>query len=140
MNGLAQHAALISPPSPHPTTPTQPLPAVSAQHKISDYLPFLKTNATMCLVGIPPEPYNLHAAEILMKRLKIGGSIIGGIKETQDMLDFCGRHNITSMIELIPAAYANKAIARLVKNDVRFRFVIDVAGTLTPDSPEVEDA
>lgn len=56
---------------------------MSAQHKLSDYLPFLKTNATLCLVGIPPEPYQLHAGEILMKRLKIGGSIIGGIKETQ---------------------------------------------------------
>ena len=71
--------------TPHPLLPpTAPLPTtVSAQHKLSDYLPFLKTNATLCLVGIPPEPYQLHAGEILMKRLKVGGSIIGGIKETQ---------------------------------------------------------
>lgn len=74
-----------SPTPPHPTPPnsTHIIHAVSAQHKLSDYLPFLKTNATLCLVGIPPEPYQLHAGEILMKRLKVGGSIIGGIKETQ---------------------------------------------------------
>ena len=66
-----------------------PPTAVSAQHKLSDYLPFLKTNATLCLVGIPPEPYQLHAGEILMKRLKIGGSIIGGMKETQVFMRGC---------------------------------------------------
>ncbi len=113
---------------------------MSAQHKLSDYLGFLKTNATYCLVGIPPEPYAIHAGELLMKRIKIGGSIIGGIKETQDMLEFSGRHNITSMIELVPASYANKAMERLAKNDVKFRFVIDVGGSLSVDSPEVEDA
>jgi D-arabinose 1-dehydrogenase-like Zn-dependent alcohol dehydrogenase len=114
--------------------------AVSAQHKLSDYLPFLKTNATYIIVGIPPEPYAIHAGELLMKRLKIGGSIIGGIKECQSMLTFCGQHNITSMIELIPASYANKAMKRLNSNDVKFRFVIDVGGSLSADSPEVEEA
>ena len=56
------------------------------------------------------------------------------------MLEFCGRHNITSMIELVPTSYANKAMARLAKNDVKFRFVLDIAGSLSKDSPEVEDA
>ena len=66
--------------------------------------------------------------------------MIGGQRETQEMLDFAGRHNITAMIELIPASYANKALARLAKNDVKFRFVMDVGGSLSQDSPEVEDA
>jgi len=96
---------------------------VSAQHKLQDYLPFLKTNGTYILVGIPAKPYDLHAGDLLMSRLKIGGSIVGGIKETQDMLHFCGRHGIVSMIEKVPASYANKAMARLEKNDVKFRFV-----------------
>lgn len=56
------------------------------------------------------------------------------------MLEFCGRHNITSMIEKVPASYVNKAMARLEKNDVKFRFVLDIAGTLSASSPEVEDA
>jgi D-arabinose 1-dehydrogenase-like Zn-dependent alcohol dehydrogenase len=113
---------------------------VSAVHKLQPYLQMLKTNATMCLVGIPSQPYEIHAGDLLMKRIKIGGSIIGGIAETQEMLNFCGRHNITSMIELVPATYANKAMKRLQKNDVKFRFVLDIANTLTKESPEVEDA
>lgn len=113
--------------------------AVSAPHKLSDYLGFLKTNATYIIVGIPPEPYALHARELLTNRIKIGGSLCGGIAECDAMLRFCGRHNITSMIELIPASYANKAMKRLKSNDVKFRFVIDVGGSLSADSPEVED-
>ena len=68
-----------------------------------------------------------------------GGSIIGGIQETQEMLDFCSRHNITAMIDMIEPTYVNKAMDRLAKNDVKFRFVIDLR-KLGEDTPEVEDA
>lgn len=113
---------------------------VSAKHDLQPYFAYLKTNASYCVVGVPPEPYAVHAGDLIFKRIKFGGSLIGGISQTQDMLDFCGRHNITATIELIPASYANKAMQRLVKNDVHFRFVIDIANSLSASSPEVEDA
>ena len=85
--------------------------------------PPLPSSLPPSLPGIPPHPYELNAGDLLMSRLKIGGSMIGGIKETQEMLEFCGRHGIVSMIEKVPVSYANKAMARLEKNDVKFRFV-----------------
>ncbi|TFJ83700.1 hypothetical protein NSK_004804 [Nannochloropsis salina CCMP1776] len=126
--------------SAHARTMDYIVDTVSAPHKLQDYLPFLKTGATLCLVGIPTKPYELHAGDVLMQRLKVAGSVIGGIRETQEMLDFCGRHGITSMIETVPAAYANKAMARLEQNDVKFRFVLDIGGTLSASSPELEGA
>lgn len=112
---------------------------VSAPHSLDLYFGLMKHNASICIVGIPPENFSVAPGAVVFKRLKVGGSLIGGITETQEMLDFCGRHNITSMIELIPSNYLNKALARLEKNDVKFRFVIDVS-TIAEDSPEVETA
>ena len=81
----------------------------------------------MVVVGIPDAPVPVNAFSIVMGRRSLAGSLIGGIKETQEMLDFCGKHNITCDIELIPASKINDAYERVVKSDVRYRFVIDMA-------------
>jgi uncharacterized zinc-type alcohol dehydrogenase-like protein len=100
---------------------------VSAQHEYNDYLPLLKINGTMVLVGIPPEAPALDAVNLISKRRSIAGSMIGGIKETQEMLDYCAEHNIVSDVEVIPMNYINEAFERVIKGDVRYRFVIDMA-------------
>ncbi|PSB47137.1 NAD(P)-dependent alcohol dehydrogenase [Chamaesiphon polymorphus] len=103
------------------------LDTVSAQHDINAYLLLLKRDGNLTQVGVPPEPLSLNVGSLVFGRRSLSGSLIGGIKETQEMLDFCGKHNITSDIELIPIQKINEAYDRLVKNDVKYRFVIDMA-------------
>lgn len=91
------------------------------------YLSLLKRDATMVCVGIPEEASSLNTLPLIMKRRHIAGSLIGGLKETQEMLDFCGKHHITADIELIPIQKINEAYERMLKSDVKYRFVIDMA-------------
>jgi alcohol dehydrogenase (NADP+) len=103
------------------------LDTVSAQHDINAYLVLLGRDGNLTQVGVPPEPLSLNVGSLIYGRRSLSGSLIGGIKETQEMLDFCGEHNITSDIELIPIQKINEAYDRLVKSDVKYRFVIDMA-------------
>ena len=102
------------------------LDTVSANHEYDDYLRLLKLNGTMILVGLP-DPTKVSAFALVGKRRSLAGSMIGGIRETQEMLDFCAEHGIASDIELIPISYINEAYERMLKSDVRYRFVIDLA-------------
>lgn len=102
------------------------LNTVSANHEYSTYLKLLKTNGTMIIVGIPEVPSKLPANVLINQRRSIMGSLIGGIKETQEMLDYCAEHNITSEVEVIDMQYINEAYERMLKNDVKYRFVIDL--------------
>ncbi len=103
------------------------LDAVSADHDINAYISLLKRDGTLTLVGAPEKPLPVSAFSFLMGRRRLAGSAIGGIKETQEMLDFCADHDITSDIELIPIQRINEAYERLLKSDVKYRFVIDMA-------------
>jgi uncharacterized zinc-type alcohol dehydrogenase-like protein len=103
------------------------LNTVSTEHDINDYLGLLATDGTLVVIGLPGVPFAVHANSLLSGRRSMAGSMIGGIAQTQEMLDFCGAKNIVSEIELISADYANTAYERTVKSDVRFRFVIDIA-------------
>lgn len=100
---------------------------VSAKMDWNQYLNLLKRDGTMVVVGVPAENIPLGAFSLISGRRSLAGSLIGGIKETQEMLDFCGKHNIVSDIELIPAEKINEAYERVLKSDVRYRFVIDIA-------------
>jgi uncharacterized zinc-type alcohol dehydrogenase-like protein len=102
------------------------LDTVSAQHDINIYLSLLKRSGNMVLVGAPETPLSLSSFNLIMQRRSIGGSLIGGIKETQEMLQFCAEHGIVSDIELIPIQKINEAYARMLKSDVKYRFVIDL--------------
>lgn len=101
------------------------LNTISAPHSYDAYLGLLKLDGAMVLLGLPPGQ-NISAGSLITKRRSLAGSLIGGIKETQEMLDFCGKHEITSDIELIPIQKINEAYIRMVKNDVKYRFVIDM--------------
>ncbi len=103
------------------------LDTVSANHDMNSLLRMLKLDATLCLVGAPEKPLDIAAFSLLVPRKSLAGSCIGGIKETQEMLDFCAKHNIASQIELINIQDINKAYERLLKQDVKYRFVIDMA-------------
>jgi uncharacterized zinc-type alcohol dehydrogenase-like protein len=103
------------------------LDTVSAEHDINEYLSLLTTDGTLVVIGLPGVPFAVNAGSLLSGRRSMAGSMIGGISETQEMLDFCGVKNIVSEIELISADYVNTAYERTVKSDVRFRFVIDIA-------------
>lgn len=100
---------------------------VSAPHDYNQLLRTLDTNGVMICVGIPPTPIELMGFALLGNRRSIAGSSIGGIPETQEMLDYCAKHNITSDIELIDIANINEAYERMLKGDVKYRFVIDMA-------------
>lgn len=101
---------------------------VSVSHNLDPYLELLKRDGTLCLVGAPPTPHpSPNVTSLIFGRKTIGGSLIGGIKETQEMLDFCGKHNITSDVEIIPIQKINEAYERMLKSDVKYRFVIDIA-------------
>jgi uncharacterized zinc-type alcohol dehydrogenase-like protein len=103
------------------------LDAVSAEHDINAYLNLLGRDGNLTLVGAPEKPLPVAAFSLIMGRRSLSGSAIGGIAETQEMLDFCGKHNITSDVEVIPIQKVNEAYARLVKSDVKYRFSIDMA-------------
>jgi alcohol dehydrogenase (NADP+) len=103
------------------------LDAVSAEHDINAYLSLLKLDGTLCLVGAPEKPLPVAAFNLLLPRRQFAGSAIGGIAETQEMLDFCAEHGITSDIEMISIDQVNEAYERLLKQDVKYRFVIDMA-------------
>ncbi len=103
------------------------LDTVAAQQDLNAYLALLKRDGTLTLVGIPPEPVPLAAFNLIAPRRQLTGSLIGGIAETQEMLDFCAEHGITSDIELIRIDQINEAYERMLKSDVKYRFVIDLA-------------
>ncbi|STY28413.1 oxidoreductase, Zn-dependent and NAD(P)-binding [Legionella wadsworthii] len=100
---------------------------VSAKIDWNEYFSLLKRDGTMVVVGVPEESIPIEPFQLIVRRRRLAGSMIGGIKETQEMLDFCGKHNIVSDIELIPIQKVNEAYERVVKSDVRYRFVIDIA-------------
>lgn len=102
------------------------LDAVSAEHDINAYLHHLKHDGTLAIVGAPEKPLPVSVFNLIMGRKSFAGSLIGGIAETQEMLDFCGRHNITADIELINIQQVNDAYERMLKGDVKYRFVIDM--------------
>ena len=103
------------------------LNTISAPHDINAYLALLKRNGTMCLVGMPEEPYSLYPASIVFGDKSLSGSLIGGLKVTQEMMDFCVENNIGANIEMIDIKDVNDAWHRMEKNDVKYRFVIDMA-------------
>ena len=103
------------------------LNTVSAELDINDYLKLLKTDATLVVIGLPGKPYAVEAGSLLRLRRSLAGSMIGGIPQMQEMLDFCGKHNILSDVEVIKADYINKAYDRTVASDVKYRFVIDAS-------------
>ena len=103
------------------------LDAVSAEHDINAYLQLLRRDGNMTLVGAPAKPHAVAAFSLIFKRCSLSGSPIGSIAETQEMLDFCGRHNITADVEVIPIQKVNEAYERLSSADVKYRFSIDMA-------------
>jgi len=100
---------------------------VSAQHDYNEYLALLKTNGVMIIVGAPPQPTPVSAFPFIMGRRSLVGSLVGGLKETQEMLDYCAEHNITSDVEVISIDQINEAYDRTLAGDVHYRFVIDMA-------------
>ncbi len=103
------------------------LDAVSADHDINAYINLLRRDGNLTMVGAPEKPLSLSVFGLIMKRRSLSGSPIGGIPETQEMLDFCGKHNITADVEVIPIQKINEAYDRLLKQDVKYRFSIDMA-------------
>jgi alcohol dehydrogenase (NADP+) len=99
---------------------------VSAPHDYSKFLNTLDTDGVMICVGAPPEPTPIPAFSLLLQRRSIVGSLIGGIPETQEMLDYCAENGITSDVEVIPIQQINEAYERVLKGDVKYRFVIDI--------------
>ena len=99
---------------------------ISAPHDYNKYLSLLRLEGAMVLLGVPPEPTAVAAGSLIFGRKVLTGSLIGGIQETQEMLDFCAEHGIVSEIELIPVQQVNEAYDRMLKNDVRYRFVLDM--------------
>lgn len=101
---------------------------ISAPHNLDTYLSLLKRDGTLCLIGAPPTPHPSPSINnFIFKRRQLAGSLIGGLKETQEMLNFCAKHHVLADIELIPIQKINEAYARLEKSDVKYRFVIDIA-------------
>nr|GMC67552.1 8-hydroxygeraniol dehydrogenase-like [Ipomoea batatas] len=103
---------------------------VAAVHPILPLLSLLKTNGKLVMVGAPEKPLELPIFPLLMGRKLVAGSLIGGIKETQEMLDFSAKHNVVPEVEVVPVDYANTAMERLAKADVKYRFVLDIGNTL----------
>jgi alcohol dehydrogenase (NADP+) len=103
------------------------LDAVAAEHDINAYINMLARDGNITLVGAPPNPLPVGVFGLLFRRRSFSGSLIGGIAETQEMLDFCSKHNITSDVEVIPIQKVNEAYERLVRSDVKYRFSIDMA-------------
>jgi uncharacterized zinc-type alcohol dehydrogenase-like protein len=103
------------------------LDTLSANHDYTKYVGMLKVDGTLICVGLPAEPINMHVFNIVFTRKCVAGSLIGGLPETQEMLDFCAEHNITSDVEVIPIQQIQQAYQRMLKSDVKYRFVIDMA-------------
>ena len=104
------------------------LNTVAASHNLDAYTALLKRDGTLVLVGAPEHPHpSPNVTNLIFRRRSIAGSLIGGITETQEMLDFCAEHNIVSDIEMIPIQKINEAYERMLKSDVKYRFVIDMA-------------
>jgi uncharacterized zinc-type alcohol dehydrogenase-like protein len=103
------------------------LNTIPVPHDMNPYVSLLKRDATMCVVGALGPTADLNTAPLVMGRRRIAGSLIGGLKETQDMLNFAGTHNITADVEVIEMAGINEAYARMQRSDVKYRFVIDIA-------------
>jgi len=103
------------------------LDTVSASHDYNMYLHMLKTDGVMVCVGAPPTPTEILGFNLILKRRSIAGSLIGGLPETQEMLDYCAEHNIVSDVEVIDIKDINESYERMLKGDVRYRFVIDMA-------------
>lgn len=104
------------------------LNTVAVAHDLDAYMELLKRDGTMCLVGVPGEPHpSPSVANLVFRRRQLAGSLIGGLKETQEMLDFCAEHGIVSDVEVIPIQQINQAYERMLKSDVKYRFVIDMA-------------
>jgi alcohol dehydrogenase (NADP+) len=103
------------------------LDAIAADHDISAFINLLRRDGNITLVGAPENPLAVSAFGLIMGRRSLSGSPIGGIAETQEMLDFCGAHNITADVEVIPIQKVNEAYERLLKSDVKYRFSIDMA-------------
>jgi uncharacterized zinc-type alcohol dehydrogenase-like protein len=101
------------------------LNTVSAELDINKYLNLLKLDGTLVVIGLPGKPYSVHVGSLLNGRRSIGGSMIGGIPELQEMLNLCGEKSIVSDVEVINADYINQAYERTVASDVKYRFVID---------------
>ena len=126
----AQHFALTSDPEQLKALANQfdfILDTVSAPHDYNQYLKMLNVNGVMICVGVPPTPAEIAGFNLLKNRRSIAGSSIGGLPETQEMLDYCAEHNISSDVELIAMADINEAYERMLKGDVKYRFVIDMA-------------
>ena len=103
------------------------LDAVAADHDLNAYINLLRRDGTLTMVGAPEKPLPIAVFGLIMGRRSLSGSPIGGLAETQEMLDFCGDHNITSDVEVIPVQKVNEAYERLLKSDVKYRFSIDIA-------------
>lgn len=103
------------------------LNTVSAPLDINDYIGLLKRDGTLCNVGLPSSPYTVQPGGLIFSRRSFAGSMIGGIKETQEMLDFCAKHNVVADVELIKISEINEAFKRMLASDVRYRFVIDMS-------------
>ncbi|APR81286.1 Alcohol dehydrogenase [Minicystis rosea] len=99
---------------------------ISAPHDYNKYLKMLRPQGTMVVVGVPPEPTPVAAFSLITGNKRLAGSLIGGIAETQEMLDYCAAHGIVSDVEVIPVQQVNEAYERMLRGDVRYRFVIDV--------------
>jgi uncharacterized zinc-type alcohol dehydrogenase-like protein len=102
------------------------LDTVSAEHDLNSVLSMITLDGTLVLVGVPPQAPAIHPFSLIPRRRSIAGSMIGGIRETQEMLDFCAERGIVSDIELIPVSEINNAYTRMIKGDVRYRFVLDL--------------
>ncbi|KAL4379131.1 hypothetical protein GQ457_02G008860 [Hibiscus cannabinus] len=107
---------------------------VSAQHPMMPLFSLLKTDGKIALVGLPEHPLEVPAVGLVKGRKTIGGSMIGGMKETQEMMDFAAKHKVKADIEVIAMDYVNTAVERILKSDVKYRFVIDIGNTLKPPS------
>ena len=103
------------------------LDTVSAAHDVTALIGLLRRNGTMVMVGAPPQPVPVAAFSVIQNRRHLGGSMIGGLRETQEMLDFCGSNGILADVEVIPIQKVDEAFERMLRSDVRYRFVIDLA-------------
>jgi uncharacterized zinc-type alcohol dehydrogenase-like protein len=103
------------------------LDAVAAEHDINAYFNMLRRDGNLTMVGAPDKPLPVSVFSLIFGRRSFSGSPIGGLAETQEMLDFCGKHNITSDVEIIPIQKINEAYERLARSDVKYRFSIDMA-------------